>query len=67
MTRHIIPHHLILRSCVALKAPVAAAQPLFTILDLDLEFDPDFDLDLDLDLDLDIRHSTPQSSRVVLL
>ena len=66
MTCQIIPHHLMPRGCAAVKAPVAAAQLFFTILDLDLDFDLEFDLDLDPDLDLDIRHSTPLPSWAVL-
>ena len=54
------------RGCAAVKAPIAAAQLFFTILDLDLDFDLEFDLDLDPDLDLDIRHSTPLPSWAVL-
>ena len=47
------------RGCAAVKASVAAAQLLLTILELDLEFD----LDLDLDLDLDNWQSMPQLSQ----
>ena len=56
---HTIPYHAIHRGCAAAKAPVAAAQPLYSILDLDL----DRDINLDLDLDLDNRKSTPQLSQ----